>query len=409
MVILLTSSLSQRVRNINQPLLSRQGFKVLIVGIITAILVLRGGQRITHPQLWAEDGAVFFQDAYNFSFWQSVLTPYAGYFLVLPKLLAEIAMLFRLELVPLVFAISSLLITTACCSLFLFDSFSRLIPNLFLRAIFCVLLAALPASDELVLHLANIQWYLGIACMLLILMPMPQRLVTRAIYFLAWLLAIASAPIAIIFFPCLLIKAWIEQRGRIVLLMSSATIVVVVLLIIWLKITSPPTPSATLNPLVMLVALINVFAYQVLAAAILGGTGSQAMLTGHASIAYLLYIPFLICVSAVIISNWHGKRWNESLTLFFLCYCMVASITLALVGRPYLIQDAQIIGNSHGGERYYVLSLAALYLASICGVYRYLSGKRWFTPVTVLLCLLLLVPVRLDFITSQGQRLAMGC
>lgn len=401
MNIFLTSKISKSIQTINLFLsrFSGRWVKLLTVTIIVAILVQRGGERVTNPQLWAEDGSVFFQDAYNLSFWQALLTPYAGYFLTFPRLLAEIAMLFRLQLVPTIFVIISLITATGCCSLFLLDNFSHVVPNLFARGIFCILFAALPASDEVLLRLANIQWYLGIAFMLLMFMPLPKHLIAKFGYVLVWVLAVISAPISIIFIPCLLIKSCFERKGRITLLFSSVTMIFIVFLIYQLRITSQATTDAP-SPLTLIYAFINVFAYQVLAPAIMGSTGVSLVLAEQAYITYLLYIPFLTTILIVGIIAWQRQRWSEFIVLLFLCYCMVASVSLALLGRPSLVQGAQFIGNIRGGERYYVLPIASLYLATICGVYQYLGNVRWLVLIIMFFCLLLL-PIRLDFSASQ--------
>jgi hypothetical protein len=85
---------------------------------------MRGSRWLWNPQCWGEDGNVFFREAYHLSFWDSVMRPYNGYYHLIPRLVAEFAILFRIEFIPSVFAWSTLIISIACCSLFLLDHFN---------------------------------------------------------------------------------------------------------------------------------------------------------------------------------------------------------------------------------------------------------------------------------------------
>ncbi len=384
-----------------QLIFSRRCVKIFTIICVVVILALRGGDRLTHPQLWAEDGAVFFQDAYNLSFLQSISTPYAGYFHVLPRILAEVAMFFRLELIPLVFVVSSFLVIAGCCSFFLLDSFDYLPLNLLQRSVFCVLLAAMPANDEILLRFVNMQWYIGVFCMLLVLMPPPRHWTMRIVYLLTWLLAAASAPLSALFLPCLAIKAWIDWRGRYILLLSCLAIASIFVLIVKLRVLSSGAEEKQ-SLAALIIALINIFSYRTLGAAWLGSVGLQTYLPlDRASLAYLFNIPFLLLTVFLLLKIWHLKNWYLLLTLGFLYYCMFGFILFTLIGRSSFVQSAQSIGSGYGGERYYILSIAALYLLMLCVIYLFFQQMQWLMLATSLFCLSLFFGIRLDFAVSQ--------
>jgi len=128
------------------------------VFLVAIIFYIRGCSRIILPQLWAEDGVVFFQDAYNLAFWTSITKSYRGYYHLLPRIVAEVATLFRLEFIPAIYVLTAFLVAVFCCSFFLKQTFAWIVPNVYQRALFCVLFALMPANDEALLRFVNMQW-----------------------------------------------------------------------------------------------------------------------------------------------------------------------------------------------------------------------------------------------------------
>src|ERR1039457_6643827 len=66
-----------------------------------AILAARRPDAIFHSQFWAEDGHVWFADAYNLGWWQALFQVHTGYFQTFPRLGASLALLVPLSLAPL--------------------------------------------------------------------------------------------------------------------------------------------------------------------------------------------------------------------------------------------------------------------------------------------------------------------
>jgi hypothetical protein len=101
-----------------------------------ALLVSRRPDAIPHAQFWAEDGHVWFADAYNFGGWAALFRTQDGYFQFLPRLAAALAVLVPLRMAPLVLnliaiAIAALPVQT-CCSLsgLRFGAASAIVPFL---------------------------------------------------------------------------------------------------------------------------------------------------------------------------------------------------------------------------------------------------------------------------------------
>jgi hypothetical protein len=369
---------------------------------VILIFILRGADRLRNPQLWAEDGSIFFQDAYNLSFWESILKTYKGYYHLLPRLFAEAALILRLELVPTVFVIVALIIGVFCCCFFLLDGFSWIIASRYQRSLICIVFAALPANDEVVLRFVNMQWYIGLLAMLLVLLEMPRSWLGRLSYITIWLIVVATAPQTVIFLPCLLVRAWFERHHRPVLLFASTVVATVFVFVAYNSASEPSITKSPFDASAFLIAVFNVLAYRVFATASLGlNTLLNVMGGAYAPLAYIWYLPSLVFAGSVAILLLRHRRYRQLILWSYFGYCIVAPVLLALAGRPALIQDAQLLTNLTGGERYYMLSIAALYLAAFWAVATFAEQSRWLVPALGLLCLLLMPAISSDFAVAR--------
>src|ERR1039457_6186574 len=75
-----------------------------------AILAARRPDAIFHSQFYAEDGHVWFADAYNLGWWPALFRTWTGYFLTLPRLAAALALLVPLLRAPLLLNIVAICI-----------------------------------------------------------------------------------------------------------------------------------------------------------------------------------------------------------------------------------------------------------------------------------------------------------
>ena len=87
---------------------NRAGLFVLLSFAIFVAHFSRSPDVLLKPQFWAEDGAVFYQQAHEFGFLHSVLIPYSGYVHLFPRLIAGLSLLLPLSFVPLFFNLAAL-------------------------------------------------------------------------------------------------------------------------------------------------------------------------------------------------------------------------------------------------------------------------------------------------------------
>lgn len=158
------------------------------------------------PLLWSsgefvsEDGWVFFAGAFNAPWFESIITPFAGYFRFDARLIAEVVSVLPWAKQPYAYALVGLSLNAFIFSLIYLPGFRSVLANDASRAALVGLLALAPHAENLGL-LTGQHWYLGYALALLLLMQMPSGLggrvgVVLGASFCAW-----SSPSALVLLP----------------------------------------------------------------------------------------------------------------------------------------------------------------------------------------------------------------
>jgi hypothetical protein len=166
---------------------------------------VRKPQCFYNPQVWAEDGSIFFSGAYNRGI-ESLLERYAGYFHALPRLVAIVVeSLFPLRAPELfvaaylgVFIWVSWFLTSKRTNL----RFSYLLPTL---------LVFMALDSEPFLNLTNMQWIAAWLPILVLCASQPTS-TTQRIHDLFIILFVGLSGLFSVFFaPLFLFKAWRER------------------------------------------------------------------------------------------------------------------------------------------------------------------------------------------------------
>jgi hypothetical protein len=177
-----------------------------------AILVLRRPDAVFHAQFWAEDGKVFFADAYNTGWWGSLFHTNVGYFHALPRIGAALALLVPLSRAPLVLNLIALAAQALPVNM-LISSRSSAWGTLRYRAILAAIYLALPNCRELSATITNSQCLLALSAFLLLVGTMPKSIPSRLSMMLLLLLAGLSGPYCFFLLPIALFLAW-KYRDR---------------------------------------------------------------------------------------------------------------------------------------------------------------------------------------------------
>lgn len=158
------------------------------------------------PVLWtvgefvSEDGWVFFAAAFNVPWYESIVTPFAGYFRLDARLLAEAVSVLPWVSQPYVFAMGGLAINAIVLSLFYLPGFRHLISDDASRVAVVALLACAPHAENLGL-ITGLHWYLGFALTMFLFLQTPTNSAGRVALLLGASLCVWSSPSALVLIP----------------------------------------------------------------------------------------------------------------------------------------------------------------------------------------------------------------
>jgi hypothetical protein len=180
----------------------------LTLAAVALILVVRKTDAVLHPQLWAEDGVVFFRQALLQGV-SSIFVPYAGYLHLTQRLVALPASLLPCQIVPLVYTSAAGLILLWACSRLLSPRFNVPYPPLFALA-----LVLMPQSrGECFLTLVNLQWVLAPLLVVLAVQTAPASRRDRwGDWLLTGLLGL-TGPFVILALPLFVVRS-LRERSR---------------------------------------------------------------------------------------------------------------------------------------------------------------------------------------------------
>lgn len=178
-----------------------------------AILVSRRPDAILHAQFYAEDGHVWFADAYNRGWWRALVYAQDGYFQTFPRLGAALALLAPMALAPLVTNLIAMAAQALPVNLLL-SSRSSLWGSLRFRAGLAWLYVALPVSTEIGNGITESQWLLALSAFLLLVSEAPRSKAGRWLELAFLALSGVSGPFCIFLFPFAVYLAWADGGSR---------------------------------------------------------------------------------------------------------------------------------------------------------------------------------------------------
>ena len=136
---------------------------VLVVALLllaTVLGLLRLGLSVSLTTVWAEDGPIYLQAALTQGLWDALSSAYAGYLVLVPRLIAEVA-----TLVPLRYAPAAVSIVSAACAalsgLAVWFASGGHVRNPYLRGTLVALTVLAPAAGgETLVSAAYVPWYM---------------------------------------------------------------------------------------------------------------------------------------------------------------------------------------------------------------------------------------------------------
>jgi hypothetical protein len=177
-----------------------------------AILTARRPDAIFHAQFWAEDGHVFYADAYNLGWWRALFHTNVGYFHAVPRIGAALALLVPLVLAPLVLNVIAIAAQALPVNLLLSHR-SAVWGSFRYRALLAGIYLALPNCRELSATITNSQCLLALGAFLLLVASTPKSVAGKLFDIVFLLICGLSGPYCIFLLPIAVLLAW-KHRDR---------------------------------------------------------------------------------------------------------------------------------------------------------------------------------------------------
>lgn len=177
-----------------------------------AAMIARRPDAVTLPQFWAEDGAIFYQPAFDGRNAEVFFTPWAGYLHIFPRLIAWGTSLAPPEWAPTLFNVAALLVASGSVWLFTLPLARRLIASDSLRLAIALLFILSNPAVETFGNLTNAHWWMCVGALTLIAVPLEGKwLVPLACGFVA--LTALSSPLPVLFVPIAMLTLAVGGRG----------------------------------------------------------------------------------------------------------------------------------------------------------------------------------------------------
>lgn len=208
---------------------------VFLAGL--AIIFARRPDALLNPQFFAEDGKIWFADAYNSGWLATLFKPHAGYLQTFPRLIAGIALLVPLQLAPFLMnacgaaiqVLPAMILLSARCAGW---------GSLRVRALMAAVYMALPNSREIHVTVTNAQWHLALLACLLLLSAVPRRVLWRIADLTIVILCGLTGPFCFILTP-LGIAFYSKRRDRWHFVLACTTAICTLIQILALTLSQP--------------------------------------------------------------------------------------------------------------------------------------------------------------------------
>src|SRR5229473_4489741 len=186
-------------------------FQAAVFLISFLVLFSHRPDAILNAQFYAEDGARFYADAYEFG-WRCLLMPYGGYLSTLLRLIGLLTQLVPFGLAPLLMNLCAIAIQILPVNLFLSARFRAIPYNV--RVFGSLLYLALPNAFEIHANTTNIQWHLALLALLVLLSQAEAAKAWRYFDYAVLFFALLDGPLGILLVPIAAFLLWVRRDRR---------------------------------------------------------------------------------------------------------------------------------------------------------------------------------------------------
>ncbi len=332
----------------------------MLATLYLAALASRRPEILLTPQLWAEDGHIFYQQAHELGFFQALVVPYAGYMNTFPRLIAGLALLVPMAKAPLVFTIAGL-ITQAMPAIYLSSARMREVAPLGVRVLVAALYLGIPNVWRVHGNMTSSQWYLALLSLLIFVGSPPRS--TWATVFDVTVLALccATGPFSILLLPIAVIVAWRRRESWVVrrsAVFAAATI---------LSVAAMQWSGSRLHPNIAQLGasfhgLCTMVAFQIVAPVFWGENPSARLASRPELLGFLSYAGTAAGLALVLAALRRGPMAVRCFLLF-----VALSLTASLASPLASLKELQWVAMQRPGavHRYWLLPELAIIVSVV--------------------------------------------
>jgi hypothetical protein len=208
-----TAYYSDTVSSILQRIVeNRIAFHVSVTLCCLVLLFSRRPDAFLNPQFYAEDGRVWYADAYNHGVLYSLITPEAGYYQTISRIVAIVSLLVPLVLAPAMFNLAAIAIKAIVVNFLVSSRISEVVPSVGYRIAIAFVYIALPHSSETHGNLTNVQWHLALLAFLVIVAP-AKGTIGKVFDVVVVAISAVSGPFCLLLVPIAVIR-FVMRRER---------------------------------------------------------------------------------------------------------------------------------------------------------------------------------------------------
>lgn len=337
---------------------------IAFVVVATVLQLLRQSGVEMWRTVWAEDAGAFYSTALERPLHEVVFQGYAGYGLVLPRILAAFGVLLPPEWFSYYSSVVSCLIVSLL-ALFVYWASAPLLRSQVRQAILAVSMVSLPVlALELLGTIANLHWFLPVACLFAVLFPV-ERPSAIAVRVVIAVLAPLTSPLCVLLVPIGLWHGWRALRGaapRSTLIVPSALLAGSIGQLLMVATTQmPPDQRPPFDDLV--VNLTKLYSTRVVTSGLFGVRVTESLwdLMGY-GLAAIAVVAVLVLLALGLRGATTTSRWVEfgfaaaSVGVFVFSMYQRSGLLPALLSK----QDGSF---NFGGTRYEVFPVFLLLIA----------------------------------------------
>jgi hypothetical protein len=309
---------------------------------------------LLHPQFFAEDGWIWFQQAYNQHWWPTLFLAYEGHLQTLPRLVAGLTLWFPLQWAPLIMNLAGAVMQALPVTALLARRSTTWGP-LRLRILMVALYLAIPDAAEVHVVLTDAMWHFALLQALLAFSTPPLTWRGRLVDNVVFAIGCISGPFCILLLPCVLLYWWLRrQRWTLVAIVWMALGSVIQVLNILHTVRAPGAPLG-----VTPVRLLRILAGSIFLDSLIGSGGPSL------PIAFLL----VAAIVGLAVMAWACFGAPLALRLYVL---FAALVLMASLHDPLLLPSAtprwEVLAHAPGIRYWFLPSLMFLWSAAWCAL-----------------------------------------